>query len=544
MIELNIIKLYENSNKLNEAKADIDNFIDKFGEETYDLFKRSTQRLKNKGISTDLTYHVKHTTKKDLDAILTNLQNRAITKDNDLTELAGDYEYLGTGKGYKVYKINDVVASINLGAGTGWCTSGRYGHYGEENYTPSRVEATKHWNDYTSQGAQFYFFISNRDKVALVVYPKTISYNVFVGNAYVKKTNCEVYDERDELRYDLLSSLPLNLIKSEIIFEGDPAENGLYIKNNVVVTCDKSLKEAVIPDGVTSIGEGAFSGSRLKNITIPDSVTSIGEKAFHTCMSLTSIKIPNSVTSIGKEAFYICMALTSIEIPNSTTSIGISAFEFCLALTSIKIPDSVTSIGARAFADCRKLTNITISDGVTSIGDAAFHTCVSLTSIKIPDSVTSIGKGAFADCSSLTSVTLGKNVRSIGENAFNSCGSLANITIPDSVTSIGKSAFGNCKNLTNVMIGNSVSSIGEHAFNWCENLKSITIPDSVTRIGGRAFRYCKSLTSVTIGKNVNSIGEGAFWDCPNLTNIEVSVDNPKYKSIDGKLYTKHGKLVF
>lgn len=49
---------------------------------------------------------------------------------------------------------------------------------------------------------------------------------------------------------------------------------------------------------------------------------------------------------------------------------------------------------------------------------------------------------------------------------------------------------------------------------------------------------------MAIGKNVNSIGEGAFWDCSNLTNIEVSVDNPKYKSIDGKLYTKRGKLVF
>lgn len=119
MLKTDFMSLYEELSALNESKEDIDSFINKFGEDTYELFKKSNQRLKNKGISTDLTYHVKHTNKKDLDAILLNLQNRAITKDDNLTELAGDYEYLGEGKGYKVYKINDVIASINFGAGTG-----------------------------------------------------------------------------------------------------------------------------------------------------------------------------------------------------------------------------------------------------------------------------------------------------------------------------------------------------------------------------------------------------------------------------------------
>ena len=119
MLKTDFMSLYEELSVLNESKADIDNFINKFGEDTYELFKKSTQRLKNKGISTDLNYHIKHTDKKDLYAILINLQNRAITKDGSLTELAGNYEYLGEGKGYKVYKINDVVASMNLGAGTG-----------------------------------------------------------------------------------------------------------------------------------------------------------------------------------------------------------------------------------------------------------------------------------------------------------------------------------------------------------------------------------------------------------------------------------------
>jgi hypothetical protein len=54
-----------------------------------------------------------------------------------------------------------------------------------------------------------------------------------------------------------------------------------------------------IPDGVTSIGYGAFSGcTGLTNVRIPDNVTSIGAVAFYGCTSLTSVVIPDSVTSI------------------------------------------------------------------------------------------------------------------------------------------------------------------------------------------------------------------------------------------------------
>ena len=40
-----------------------------------------------------------------------------------------------------------------------------------------------------------------------------------------------------------------------------------------------------------------------KDVVIPDGVTSIGDGAFKCCTSLISIIIPNSVTSIGNGAF-------------------------------------------------------------------------------------------------------------------------------------------------------------------------------------------------------------------------------------------------
>ena len=99
---------------------------------------------------------------------------------------------------------------------------------------------------------------------------------------------------------------------------------------------DKSVKQVIIDDGVTTIGEWAFRGcSSLTSVTIPNSVTTIGEEAFRDCSSLTSITIPNSVTTIGESAFRGCSSLTSIRIPNSVTTIGVSAFYYCNEIKQI-----------------------------------------------------------------------------------------------------------------------------------------------------------------------------------------------------------------
>ena len=109
--------------------------------------------------------------------------------------------------------------------------------------------------------------------------------------------------------------------------------------NAIIETWSNKLvggcKNTVIPNSVTSIGPGAFSGCGLTSMTIPNSVTSIGEGAFYNCSGLTSISIPNSVTSINRWAFRYCSGLISITIPNSVTSIGNGAFLGCAGLEKV-----------------------------------------------------------------------------------------------------------------------------------------------------------------------------------------------------------------
>ena len=128
---------------------------------------------------------------------------------------------------------------------------------------------------------------------------------------------------------------------------------------------NESVKQVIIGDGVTTIGDWAFSYCRaLTSITIPNSVTTIGDNAFESCSFLTSITIPNSVTTIGDYAFSYCRALTSVIISNSVTTIGERTFANCYSLTSVTIPSSVTRIEDGAFSDCGNVKQIT-SEAVT-----------------------------------------------------------------------------------------------------------------------------------------------------------------------------------
>jgi uncharacterized protein YkwD len=118
------------------------------------------------------------------------------------------------------------------------------------------------------------------------------------------------------------------------------------------------ITDVIIEDGVTSIGDYAFSDTPLSSISISNSVTSIGDYAFSNT-PLSSISIPNSVTSIGDYAFSNT-PLSSISISNSVTSIGDYAFYDCDNLCSITIPESVAVIGDSAFGACSYLYAITI----------------------------------------------------------------------------------------------------------------------------------------------------------------------------------------
>ncbi len=215
------------------------------------------------------------------------------------------------------------------------------------------------------------------------------------------------------------------------------------------------LDNFVIPNNVTSIKNYTFQNcTGLKNVTIPEGVTSVGMGAFSSS-GLTSITFPESLTSIGYNSFS-GTNVTSLVIPATITEWSEGAFQNCNELTSVTLEDGVTKLGKKTFWGCDKLENVNLGNTLTHLPEKVLADCPKLTSITIPNSVTSIGERAFNGCTKLSTIVFGNNITQFGSYAFSGCTSLTSMTIPDSVTWIGTATFSSCTNLRTIVIGSGV----------------------------------------------------------------------------------------
>ncbi len=329
----------------------------------------------------------------------------------------------------------------------------------------------------------------------------------------------------------------------------------------------ESITKVVISDGVTKIGEDAFSNcTNLSSVKIPSSVTRIEAWAFFCCESLKEIVIPNGVETICNGAFYRCRNLTKITVDKnnkyfSSDEAGVLFNKDKTTImyypegntnTEYTIPDGVTTIGERAF-EASKLNSVVIPDGVEVIESGAFQFS-GIESVTLPNSVQSIGAYAFYWCSGLKSVTIPNGITTISEGTFGMSARLESVAISSSVKIIEKGAFVGCNDLKEIKIpaevlefdfdGIMIEAITVDKNNKCfssdeygvlfnkdktvllyypkesENTE-YTVPKGVEKIANSAFEGCDNLKSVIISDGVTDIGDYAFQSCKEFVSVEI-----------------------
>ena len=368
----------------------------------------------------------------------------------------------------------------------------------------------------------------------------------------------------------------------DLAFASNAMMASLTIENGVVsigegafLQC-RTLTSVTIPESVTSIGESAFSGcSALTSIEVAAGNTNYDSRDNCNAIIETSSNIlvagcvntvvPNGITSIGYGAFE-GSKLTTLRLPSSVTSIGSYAYAYCDGLTAITIPDNVTTLGDYAFGYCKNLTLAIIPKGVTYIGQLAFFQCSNLGYVvsriqspfafdrdafrDIPEGCVLIvpkgtrdaylrtgwteevfGGGVVEEGDSPFIFFADAEVRAVCAAHFDGDGD-GMLTFDEvaAVTDLGRAFKDNTKitSFKELLYFTNVTQIGQSEFSGCVNLKSIVIPSSITQVGTNAFSGCTSLTDVwCLADDVPDASLTAFNGVP-LENATLYVPAETY----------------
>lgn len=279
-----------------------------------------------------------------------------------------------------------------------------------------------------------------------------------------------------------------------------------------------------IPQGVSSIGFGAFRDTEITEITIPASVEKIGD-AFYECKALKTVTIEDSHTTLvceGSSIFFGCESLESLYIGRNFTP---SSIFFLLTPTRLEFGTGITTVPEQAFRDIKALSKLVIPSNISELY-SCFAGSLNVDTLVIEDSSAPLNSSCVIyvakslhygrDMSpyitvypdnDIRSITLGEGLTEIPDGFGSECMNITKIDIPESVKKIGIEAF-SCSGLTELTIPSTVMSLGRNAFGGCPNMSKVCIEDSETALQSEDYLVF-NMSSLYLGRNIEG---GVFWE--------------------------------
>ena len=152
--------------------------------------------------------------------------------------------------------------------------------------------------------------------------------------------------------------------------------------------------DLVFAEGLETVPNYSFTGTKIKSVTFPSTLTKIDSRAFQSCTNLTSVTMPASIVTIKNHVFADCSKLATVDLSACTgvEEIGEYCFEKS-GLTSFDFTpfaSTLETMGMGLFNNCSKLTTVTgfeLLVNVESVGNNMFNQCP-LTEINFPPNIT------------------------------------------------------------------------------------------------------------------------------------------------------------
>ena len=311
----------------------------------------------------------------------------------------------------------------------------------------------------------------------------------------------------------------LNEIKMEGVGEYYAAEDGVLLSfdKSTIVYCPKAKTEYTIPSSVSTIGKGAFAGTKFNSVVIPANVTKIEEKAFFECVNLVNLEFKGT------------------NVADGALEIQANAFGGCKMLTSVVLPANLTVLKTKAFADCSLLAKVTVNSG----SEVTFETDAFYDADTTGSNITELIIGDNFYCNNIGGVFGGPNLEKITASATNPNFLTENNVLyareKDNPNNLSIQYYPTGLRVTDFVINENVTVIGDRVFEGRKYLKSVTIPAKTVSIGANAFKDCIALETVTFANRTAdlTIGDYAFLNCSALTGIELPNSLKSMGSYDG-----------
>ena len=180
---------------------------------------------------------------------------------------------------------------------------------------------------------------------------------------------------------------------------------------------NKTVLKVIMPDSVEKMDKAVFNEcENLMEIRFSHSLKEIPAHTCSGCLALEKVIIPEGVTNIGDGAFTsgnVPMSYSEIKFPKTLKSIEMDAFKNNDSVTEINLPDGLESIGTYAFEKNTSLVKVSFGDGITELSDGVFSGDKLLKNISLPYGLKSIGKNVFAENNSLEELYIPETVENI-----------------------------------------------------------------------------------------------------------------------------------